>query len=317
MPYRLYRRDRVSAGSWYFAVSCQGCGKPLYLLDDSSKGAASVKIVGDGQISAPCNRCGHEGLYPATDLKPVQSTEDLDGARPARVEISKSPRKPLLRTCSKAVVTFGVGYIEDRPKAAAIVARIITSWADIEVQSARLLAELMGTNIPVSAAVFGSMRSSRTQQDALEAAAATVLNEKDYELFAAHMARKCSLEKERNDLAHGCFGVSGAIQDSIVWVSQPDYLDFTASYQHDIKAMDKFKAKQFIYELGTLERISQEIEEFYNQLGFFRGYLSARHDLPRDNIFRAERYPQLCNQPHIRQALDRIRTAKKREKAPR
>ena len=42
----------------------------------------------------------------------------------------------------------------------------------------------------------------------LEAAAKVVLNEQDYELFAAHMARRAALEKERNDLAHGCYGVA-------------------------------------------------------------------------------------------------------------
>ena len=189
----------------------------------------------------------------------------MEGWRPPRVKVSNSPRKPLLRTFAKAKVTFGVGFIEDRPLAAAIVARIITSWEDVEVQCAGLLAELMGTNIPVSAAVFGSLRSSRTQHDVLEAAAKTVLDEKDYELFSAHMARRSCLEKERNDLAHGCFGVSVEIPESIVWVSQADYLDFIASHQHDPKAYDNFKAKQFIYELGTLERVAQEIQEFHTR----------------------------------------------------
>lgn len=316
MPYRLYRRDPILIGSWYFAVSCKACGKPIYVLDDTSNGTKKVEITGDGEISTPCFRCGHDGLYPATELEAIQAAESLDGAHPQRVEISSSPRKPLMRTCSKAKVTFGVGYIEDRPRAASIVGRVITSWADIEVECARLLAELMGTNIPVSAAVFGSLKSSRAQHDALEAAAAVSLDERDYELFSAHMARRSSLEKERNDLAHGCFGVSVALPDSVVWVSQADYLDFTASYRHDPKALDKFREKQFIYELGTLERISQEIEEFYNQLGFFRGYLFARCSGLEGLQFRFQRYPQLCSQPHIQPALDRIRTAKNRGNAP-
>jgi hypothetical protein len=216
----------------------------------------------------------------------------------------------------KARATFGVGYIEDRPQAAAIVARIITAWADIEVECARLLAELIETNIPAAAAVFGSLRSSRAQYDALDAAAKTVLYDKDYELFSAHMARRSSLEKERNDLTHGCFGVSVSVPNDIIWVSQTDFLIFTASLQHDADAFDKFRDKQFIYELGTLERIAQEIEEFYNQLGFFRGYLYSRRDGVHGQAFRAQRYPQLCSQPHIRQALDRIRTAKKASQAP-
>lgn len=305
MAYRLYRRDPVSKGEWYHTLKCKGCGLTMYVLDDDSGGKVPLNIVGDGELSVPCNRCAHEGLYPATGMRTMQADEDLDGSRPPRVAISKSPRKPLWKAYPKARATLGVGYIEDRPAAAAIVGRIITSWADLEVQCARLLAELMGTNIPAAAAVFGSLKSSRIQHDALSAAAEAVLDERDFELFAAHMSRRASLEKERNDLAHGCFGVSVAIPDHIIWVAQGDYLAFTAGGF----TLEDFRKKQFVYELGTLERIAQEIAEFYHQLGSYTGYLSAR--ARGANAFRAERYPQLCSQPHIRQALDQIRTGKK------
>ncbi|MCR4265340.1 hypothetical protein [Nitratireductor sp. ZSWI3] len=311
MLYRLYRRDPVKKGSWYYAVTCKGCDQLIYLLDDNSQGKTPVQMVGDGSLSAPCLRCAHDDLYAVSDVQVVQSTEDIMGARPLRVEISAASRKPLWKSYPRAKVTFGVGYLEDRPAAAAIIGRIVTSWADLEVQCAQLLAELMGTNIPAAAAVFGSLRSSRAQHDALSAAAESVLNDADFELFTAHMARRASLEKERNDLAHGCFGVSVAIPDHIVWVAQADYLTFSATGGDP----DAFRKKQFVYELGTLERIAQEIEEFYNQLRSLIGYLWARRDDPHGAAFRAQRYPQLCSQPHIRQALDRARTTKREQKA--
>lgn len=270
-----------------------------------------MPLSGDGQFSIPCLRCAHDDLYSKDDIGPFQATENLDGGRPKRIAISSASRKPLWKAYPNAKATFGVGYIEDRPTAAAIVGRVVTAWADIEVQCARLLAQLMGTNIPAAAAVFGSLRSSRAQHDALTAAAEAVLNGADFDLFAAHMARRASLEKERNDLAHGCYGVSVAIPEHIVWVAQADYLAFSATRGD----FDSFRRKQFVYELGTLERIAQEIEEFYHQLGFFTGYLSALEDGPNGAIFRAQRYPQLCSQPHIRQALDRARTAKREQKA--
>jgi hypothetical protein len=313
MAYRLYRRDPVVQGEWYYALVCHGCKKLIYMLDDNSKGKRPVQFVGAAQLSVPCSRCMHDDLYSSDDLLSVQATETLPAAYPERVNPSKSSRKPINKTYPNAKVTMGVGYIEDRPKAAALVGRIITSWADIEVQSARLLAELMGTNIPAAAAVFGSLRSSRAQHDALCAAAETVLDEKDLLLFNAHIARKASLEKERNDLAHGCFGVSVGIPDYIVWVAQSDYLAFTAAHKANDKALD-LRQKQFVYELGTLERIAQEIAEFYDQLGFFIGYLVARHDGPNGEAFRASRYPELCNQPHIRQALDNIQNAERSSK---
>lgn len=316
MAYRIYPRDPVIAGNWYYVVLCEGCGKPIYLLDDPSKGKSQVSFAGNGDVTAPCRRCAHEGVYPTASLAPAEANETLPGAYPPRVKVSKSSRKPLAANFPKAFATFGVGYVEDRPAAAQIIARIITAWADIEVQCARLLAELMGTNIPATAAVFGSLRSGRAQHDALNAAAKTVLNEADYDLFSAHMVRRSSLEKERNDLAHGCFGVSVAIPDDVIWVSQTDFLTFDADRQHNPEAAKVFRSKQAVYELGTLERIAQEITEFHNQLGTYRGYLFARHDGPAKSAFRAHRYPQLCNQPHIGPALHRIRTEKKASQAP-
>lgn len=309
MAYRLYRRDPILKGEWYYALKCKGCHELIYVLDDASKGTRPVQMVGDGELSVPCRRCTHDDLYSVDDLQIVQATEFLPSAYPERETISKSSRKPLTKSYANAKITMGVGYIEDRPKAAALVGRIITSWADIEVQAARLLAELMGANIPQAAAVFGSLRNSRAQSDALNAVAEVVLNERDLLLFQAYIARKASLEKERNDLAHGCFGVSVSIPDHIVWVSQSDFLTFTAAHKANQKTFD-LKEKQFVYELGTLERIAQEIEEFYDQLGFFTGYLVARHGGPDGEAFRASRHYELCNQPHIKQALKSIQAKK-------
>ncbi len=307
MVYRLYRRDPVKQGSWYYAVKCKGCQQLVYVLDDKTEGKAPPKMIVDGELSIPCPRCAHDDFYTTGEVQNVRSTESIDGSRPLRVEVSAASRKPLWKAYPKAKATFGVGYIEDRPAAAAIVARIITSWADVEVQCARLLAELMGTNIPAAAAVFGSLRSSRAQHDAISAAATAVLDSQDLELFAGYMARRSSLEKERNDLAHGCYGVSVGIPDHIVWASQAEYLAFTTGRGDP----ELFRKKQFVYELGTLERIAQEFAEYFQQLGFFTGYLAARMGGVRSAEFRTERYSQLCNQPHIRQALERVRTAKK------
>jgi hypothetical protein len=306
MPLRLYKRDAVKRGEWYYAIDCGRCGELIYALDDAAGGREPSRLAGIGDISIACPKCAHEGTYPAADLKVVRAVADVPGSRPERAPTSKSSRKPLARSYPNARATFGVGFIEDRPKAAAIVARIITGWADVEVECARLLAELMGTNIPAAAAVFGSLRSSRAQHDALAAAAEAVLDAADFDLFSAHMTRRASLEKERNDLAHGCFGVSVGIPEHIVWVAQGDYLRSVAG-DFDFAT---FRSKQFVYQLGTLERIAQEIEEFYHQLAFFRGYLWSRQDGDRGASFRRMRYPQLRDQPHIREHFARGQSAK-------
>lgn len=304
MTYRLYRRDTIVVGQFYFGVSCKKCGEDVLILDDMSNGTRpiGVGVRFDGDISTGCPHCTHDDTYSIGQIFSKQAMESIPSTYPDRVMISKASRKPISKTYPNAAVTMGVGFIEDRPKAAALVARIITSWADIDIQCARLLAELMGTNIPAAAAVFGSIRNSRSQHDALRAAAETVLDKKDLLLFNAYIKRKEILEKERNDLAHGCFGVSLSIPDHIVWIAQADYLAFTAAHKANEKPFD-IRSKQFVYELGTLERIAQEITEFHNQIGFYTGYLVARHDGQNGTNFRAKRYPELCEQNHIKYAL--------------
>lgn len=300
LRYRIYPRDPVIQGDWYFAVTCKGCGKLIHPLKDQSRGLAPINIMGDPEFLIPCSRCLHDDRYEVQDLHRVEATESYEGFRPTRVDVSRSSRKPLLPQFKKAQPIMGVGLIEDRPKAAAIVGRIITAWADIEVQCARLLARVIGTSAPAAVAVFASLRSSRAQADALEAAVGAVLDSRDRRLFSAHMARKAALEKERNDLAHGCYGVDVRMPDAIIWVAQTDYITFTTAYETgtDRQALEAYRKKMFVYELGTLERIAQEISQFHEQLGSFCGYLGSANQ-----EFRAERYSQLCDQPHIREEM--------------
>lgn len=315
MAYRIYRRESIIAGAWYFSVSCKNCEKHIHLLDDTSKGTrpflTGLKV--DADISTTCPSCIHDDLYSPNLVYPISSEENFPSSYPKRIQISKASRKPLNRSYPNAKVTMGVGFIEDRPKAAALVGRIVTAWADIDIQCVRLLGELMGANIPVSAAVFGSIRNSRSQHDALRAAATTVLNKPDLLLFNAYMKRKEALEKERNDLAHGCFGISPSIPDHVVWVSQSDFLAFTAAHQANGEPFDLL-SKQYVYELGTLERIAQEISELHTQIGFFTGYLWARGDGAQGAAFRGTRYSELCEQDHIKQALAVLKNQAKKKK---
>lgn len=304
LRYRLYPREPVIEGNWYFSLTCKGCDKLIYPLKDSSQGSRDVNILGDADIAVPCPKCHHDDYYRASDLTAVKAEESFDGFMPKRVPISKSSRKPLLPQFKKAKPIMGVGLIEDRPKAAAIIGRIITGWADIEVQCARLLAKVMGTKVPAAAAVFSTLRSSRAQSDALEAAAKVVLDARDKRLFSAYMARKASLEKERNDLAHGCYGVDVAMPDAVIWVSQADYITFTTAHETgtDPETLEAYRKRMFVYELGTLERIAQEVAELHEQLGSFIGYLGSSNP-----EFRKERYTQLCDQPHVREEMKKDR----------
>jgi hypothetical protein len=308
--YRLYRRDPIIKGNWYYYVLCHNCRTPVYFLDAPSNENSTTSIF-ETSVSVPCTVCKHDDIYENSLIMVRKADRNAKGQRPKRVAVSKSPRKPLLSAYPKAKAVMGIGLVEGRPQAASIIGRIITAWADIEIECARLLGELMEITLPSAAAVFGSIRSSRAQHDALAAAAKVSLSDRDFELFSAYMHRKSSLEKERNDLAHGCLGVSIAIPDHIIWVSQSDYLTFMSKFPHDQQALQKFREKQFVYELGTLERIAQEIQQFHEQLGSFIGYLYARKEGDNGQKFRGWRYFNLCEEDHIKQSLATIRSPKR------
>lgn len=300
--YRLYRREKVKKGEYYFFMTCHGCGHKIYLFEDKSKGTIALPVNEESNFSVPCSRCCLDDTYESKEVESTRSDENLPSTYPERVVMSKSSRKPLKKSYPNAKVTMGVGFIEDRPKAAALVGRIVTSWADVEVQCARLLSALMNTAIPESAAVFGSLRSSRAQSDALIAVAEVALSSKELALVNAFLKRKAALEKERNDLAHGCFGVSVSIPDHILWVSQNDFLNFSASHSAGKSGVD-LDDKLFVYELGTLERIAAEISEYHVQLGSLTGYVVALKN--GNENFTRPRYKELCVLPFIKNLIKR------------
>jgi hypothetical protein len=303
--YRILRRDAVVKGGWYYAVKCKKCGEPIFMLVDITNGKKPVPMAGDGKISTPCPKCLNEAVFDPSDIKSTQANEDLPGTRPTRTLASPSRRQPFLSKYPKARATFGAGYIEDRPLAGSIVARIVTMWADIEVQCGQLLASFLNTDIRGVAAVFGSLRSSRAQQDALGAVADVHLGEKDRTLFAAYMARKATLEKERNDLAHGCFGTSPTVPNDVLWVSQTDRLQHMARVASEgiDAAYEWLQERVYVYELGTLERVAQEFEEYYGQLGSLVAYVrSAGGDMSS----RERRYSELAAQTHISEIMVRL-----------
>ena len=312
---RLARPPRVTKGEWYVIVRCKSCKKPIYLLHDSFRGADSHRFVGDGFISTPCQRCFSDELYATYELTSFQADEDLDWGRLPRIEPSNMPRQPLSKKYPNVKPTFGPGFLEDRPQAAALVARCIALWTEVETEEARLLATMLRANVEPAIALFLTLQSSRIQFAALEAVARVVLDPDDYDLFSALMKYRDSVEKERNSLAHGCFGGSPAIPDAVIWIDPADLTQHTvrvtATGVTD-EAMDWLRSRTFVYELGDLETIARDIENLHKQLSFFIGYLVSRHlDPPMPDAWRAQRYSDLSAEPRVAQALASIRANKK------
>jgi hypothetical protein len=105
----------------------------------------------------------------------------------------------------------------DRPEMAAIIARCLTLWSQIEVEMSLILAALLDTRSDAAVAVYLSLQNARAQRDALRSAATVALDGENLALFEAVLNIHKSSSGERNDLAHGIFGIVSDNNDELIW----------------------------------------------------------------------------------------------------
>jgi hypothetical protein len=308
--------DSITKGEWYLGVICTSCGKPIYLLTDPAKGTVNRPLIGRGQISTFCSTCDADDLLYGTEaLIPLQAASDMPGRRPIRRKPSNRPRQPLRSGYRSAHPTFGPSSLEMRPECAAIVARCISTWSYIEIALALLLSQFLRIETKQALAVFLAIQNSRIQFEVLQAAASVVLNEQDLELFHALMNIRAALEKERNSLVHGAFGISQKIKDGVLWTDQHDQTEHTATVfasGHTDMRREEIRDVVFVYEAADLETVAQNFEWLHLHIDFFRGYLTI--DEP---VSRAERYRQLCAEPRLAKEISQLRAGQKRTRPAR
>ena len=207
----------IKKGDWYWGVKCKGCTKPILAFNDGSKGQHPGAFTGEGKIRVPCQACGHEEYYVAADLRSFKAQFSAKSYKDRRRQPSGSGRQPFLPKYANAKVTFGMGALEQRPEAAIIIARCIAYWTVVETSAAGLLATMLKANTEPAVAVYLSLQNNRAKRDVMFAAAEASLNPGDLRLFEALMSYKQAVEKERNSLAHGIFGLSYTIKEGVVW----------------------------------------------------------------------------------------------------
>jgi hypothetical protein len=151
-------------------------------------------------------------------------------------------RQPYLPTYSKLDAwSIGFDALDRKPEFAKIIALIIARWSYVDHNMGSLLAILLGTPSAAAMEVFLSLRRSSAQREALQAAAKVTLSGNELVAFEALMILYKSLESQRNDLAHGCFGDSEKLEDAIFWVE----------LKHHVQTNTKAIASELRGELGS------------------------------------------------------------------
>jgi hypothetical protein len=163
--------------------------------------------------------------------------------------------------------------------------------------------------------VFATFRNARQRRDAILAAAEHALDAQKFELLEAILVVVGSAEKERDHLAHGCYGVSTAIADGILWIESRHVGPWNVSM---IFKAPNFTGTEhaeltkqiFVYRKADLEAVYGEIHLAWQAAFDFNAFIRAPPN-PNPDGTGDVLYRQLCSSPRIATALAQIRSGKK------
>jgi hypothetical protein len=207
---------------------------------------------------------------------------------------------------------FEIGSKEcaaQRPKLLALIGHCLITWQNIEAEMALLLGQLLGATNAAAMAVFQKVRQSNRQRETILEAAKAVLTEAAYqELLTAILNVHRSVEKERNDLAHGHWGIYDKMPDGILWMETANYINFKADIvlkkdrHFDDDKGNKFRACLWYYKASDLQAILGDIDD----MGWiWSEFIRCLQDPGPPT--RAARYRELCQRPRIAQELEKLR----------
>ena len=218
------------------------------------------------------------------------------------------PRQPFSTKFPGVRVAIGPQYLKSRPHAASIIAQCVCGWTEVELQTALLLARMLKANSKPVVAMYFTLANERAKREAMMAIAEFVFNEDDKRLFNATMLLKKSIEKQRNDLAHGLFGITDKDPEGIAWISTKDriqHLIWTdslinppGSLVRDGQQIAATKAASF-YTIADLESLLEEIASLHTIISLFSYYINQK----TPESLKVSLRQQLLNEPLVQRFL--------------
>jgi hypothetical protein len=219
------------------------------------------------------------------------------------------PRQPFLPAFSKVRYSIGAHELKERPEFCAAIGKCIGIWTYVDNEMGDLFSLLLDTQSAASLEVFLSLRRSSSQREALQIAAKHALPAGDVLTgFEAIMVVYRSLEAQRNDFAHGCFGIAPDEPDLLLWIDVKHHVHF----QTDVLMKEKkgiieadrhvaLKRNLFVYRMPDLTGLYDQMEEFWWAVFWLNGFL---RDIA--NPLRAAEFRKLCALPQIQREISRL-----------
>jgi hypothetical protein len=125
-----------------------------------------------------------------------------------------------------------------------------------------------------------------------------------------------SAEDERNSLAHGYFGTSVSIPDSILWAAMNSNIKFIvesmfANRKKRSRSMrerfDKYSSELYVYRENDLLSVENQIKDAISILSQFVEYVRLSRNKTKFKEYRRALYEQLCAQAPIAESLRQLR----------
>lgn len=193
-------------------------------------------------------------------------------------------RQPFL-SVYRPGMSFGIGpgCLAQRPHLAGLIGQCIAMWNDAELQMALSLGAILKVNSDAAVALYLAIRTSRTQRDAMSAVARLLLSKEDLEVFEAVLSVYGSLEKQRNALAHGLFGVADDLPDAVLWSDIQDHANFLINlynkeYQNITVAdpHEKLRRDMYVYTRSDLQELLGQLTDLQRAVFYFHCHHQPR-----------------------------------------
>jgi hypothetical protein len=221
-------------------------------------------------------------------------------------------RQPFLPSYQNKDYSIGFSVITHRPEFARLIGECIGIWSYVDNEMGTMLGLLLGSRSEATIDVFLSLRRSANQREALSTAAKHSLRTNDEAMLAfdAVMITYKSLESQRNDLAHGLFGVMPDVEDALLWIEVRHHIHFmTDVFAKEAMGVVDYDRHAilcqnlFVYKLSDIRSLHKEILDFYLAPFHFNGWIQRQ-----GTVLGERQFQSLCEMPHIQREMSRLRS---------
>jgi predicted protein tyrosine phosphatase len=207
--------------------------------------------------------------------------------------------------------SIGSEFRMQRPEHISKIGECLTTWPDVDAQLALLLAALTKSDAVPMIAVYSVIRRATGRYEAIKAAAKVCVNKTGQALIAAILSFVETVEQERNDLAHGHWGISRFLPKEILWVDGNYINEFAVRHRQRTTREKPYSRVEavpdavFYYRIKDFDIILRDIKHVCEAVYLFRSSLDMYE---WDDVFspNALLCARLESYAPIRQALTRI-----------